>query len=200
MVWLLVPLGYLAGSVPWGLIVVRLARRTDIRSLGSGRTGVTNVLRVAGKRAAAAVLLADVGKGLALVVAARLLTDDAWVHAATAAAVIVGHIWPVLAGFRGGRGIATALGAAGALEPWAVVLGFGTFLPLVALTRYVSLGSLLGVLVAVATFAVRTVVFGAPAAYLWFAVACGALIIAVHRDNIARLVRGVERRIGERPA
>ena len=198
MVWGLVPLGYLAGSVQWGLIVVRLLRGVDVRAQGSGKTGMTNVLRAAGKRAAAGVLVADVGKAVVLVVAARLLTDETAVHAATAAAVIVGHIWPVFAGFRGGRGIATGFGTALALDPWTVLIGVGVFIPLVALTRYMSLGSVAAVLAVVATFGVRTAALGAPSAYAWYAAGCGALIVAAHRDNIARLLRGTERRFGER--
>ena len=123
MVWLLVPAAYLIGSVQPGLIVVKLTMHLDVRTLGSGRTGMTNVLRAAGKRAAAVVFLADAGKGLAVTLAARLLSEDASVQAAAGTAVIVGHVWPVFAGFRGGRGIATGLAASLGLDPWAAIVG-----------------------------------------------------------------------------
>ena len=198
MVWLLVPLAYLVGSVQPGLIVVRLMRDVDVRTVGSGGTGVTNVLRAAGKRAAAAVFVADGGKGLAIAIAARLLSpDNANLHALAAAAVIAGHVWPILTRFRGGRGMATGFGAALGFDPWPGVVGLAGFVPVVALTRYVSLGSVVAVLLGVGAFAVRAAFFDAPLAYVWFAIAGGALIIAKHRENIRRLLRGQERRLGQ---
>lgn len=198
MEWLLVPAAYLAGSIQWGLYVVRLTVRIDIRSVGSGKTGAANVLRTSGKLPAAIVFLADVSKGVGLPLLARAVSDNEWVHVATAAAVIMGHIWPVLAGFRGGRGIATGLGAASGLDPWIAIVGLGIFAPVVGGTRYVSLGSILAVFGAVGTFAVRAAVFDAPLPYVGFGVAVGTLLIVMHRDNIRRLLKRQERRIGGR--
>ena len=198
MEWLLVPAAYLLGSVQPGLVVVRLAQRRDVREVGSGKTGMTNVLRTAGKRAAALVFALDVAKGALPVLAAASVSGDARVEAAAATAVLVGHIFPVFAGFRGGRGVATGVGAAMALLPWAGVAGVAVFAPVVLLTRYVSLGSVLGAAAAAGAFVVAAVVGGVPAPHLWFAVVCGPLIIGMHRDNIARLLNGTERRIGER--
>ena len=144
MEWLLVPAAYLLGSVQPGLVVVRLAQRRDVREVGSGKTGMTNVLRTAGKRAAALVFALDVAKGALPVLAVASVSGDARVEAAAAAAVLIGHIFPVFAGFRGGRGVATGVGAAMALLPWAGVAGVAVFAPVVLLTRYVSLGSVLG--------------------------------------------------------
>ena len=192
------PAAYLLGSVQPGLIVVKLTMRLDVRTLGSGGTGMTNVLRTAGKRAAAVVFLADAGKGLAAVLTARALTDDPSVHAAAATAVLVGHVWPVFAGFRGGRGIATGVATTLGLDPWAALAGVGTFVPVLGAFRYVSLASVVSVLAAVVAFAVRAVLFDAPAAYLGYFVAGAVLIIAMHRDNIRRLLRGEERRLGGR--
>ncbi|MCI0815991.1 MAG: glycerol-3-phosphate 1-O-acyltransferase PlsY [Chloroflexi bacterium] len=200
MEWLLVPAAYLLGSVQPGLIVVKLTMDVDVRTLGSGRTGMTNVLRTAGKRAAAVVFLADAGKGLAAVLAARALTDEPLVHAAVATAVLVGHVWPVFAGFRGGRGIATGVATTLGIDPWASLAGVGTFLPVLGVSRYVSLASVVSVIAAVAAFAVRAAFFDAPAAYLGYFVAGAVLIIATHRDNIRRLLRGEERRLGGRAA
>ena len=177
--------------------MVRPMRDVDVRTVGSGGTGVTNVLRAAGKRAAAAVFVADGGKGLAIAIAARLLSDDANLHALAAAAVIAGHVWPVLARFRGGRGMATGFGAALGLDLWPGVVGLAGFVPVVALARYVALGSVVAVLLGVGAFAIRAAFFGAPLAYVWFAIAGGALIIAMHRENIRRLLRGQERRLGQ---
>ena len=199
MAWLLVPAAYLLGSVQPGLIVVKLTMDVDIRTLGSGRTGMTNVLRTAGKRAAAVVFLADAGKGLVAALAARALTDDFLVHAAVATAVLGGHVWPVFAGFRGGRGIATSVATSLGLDPWVALAGVGAFVPVLGVSRYVSLASIAAVLAAVAAFVVRAALFDAPAAYLVYAFAGGTLIIAMHRDNIRRLIGGDERRLGGRP-
>jgi glycerol-3-phosphate acyltransferase PlsY len=195
--WLLVPTAYLIGSFQWGLYVVLLTKRIDVRTVGSGKTGTTNVLRTSGKGAAVLVLLADAAKGLGVVVLARVLSDDTSLHAAVSAAVIAGHIWPVLAGFKGGRGIATGLGTVGGLDPVSPFIGLAAFIPVVAGTRYVSLGSVLGVLALMITFAVRAAVFDGPLPYVWFVLGMGSVVIGMHRDNIRRLVAGTERRIGQ---
>ena len=198
MTWLLVPVAYLVGSVQWGLYVVRWTKRIDIRTVGSGKTGTTNVLRTAGKGAAVLVLAMDAAKGLAMVVVARLLSDDPWVHAAVATAAVAGHIWPVLAGFKGGRGIATGLGATAGLGWLGPAIGLCVFIPLVALTRYVSLGSVLGVATVIASYGVLTAWADVPVAYFIYTAVTGGLIIVMHRDNIRRLLAGTERRIGRR--
>ena len=197
--WALVP-AYLLGSVQPGLLIVRLTQGRDVRGLGSGKTGVTNVLRAAGKRAAAVVLALDLAKGALPPLLARALWGDPWLEAAAAAAVLLGHVFPAFAGFRGGRGVAPGVGAAAALLPWAGLAGIAAFAPAVLLTRYVSLGSMLGVLAAMGAFVVAAAAFGQPLPHLWFALACGPLVIAMHRDNIARLLRGEERRLGDRDA
>jgi glycerol-3-phosphate acyltransferase PlsY len=197
MEWVLVPVAYLAGSIQWGLYVVHLTRRMDVRTVGSGKTGTTNVLRTAGKTAAAIVLLADAGKGLTMALVARVISDDPVLHAAVATAVVVGHIWPVFAGFRGGRGIATGFGTALGLDVWATLAGLLVFIPTVALTRYVSLGSVLGVATVIVALGARAIAFDVPAPYALFALVAGSLVIAMHHDNIKRLIAGTERRIGQ---
>lgn len=198
MEWLLVPAAYFLGSVQPGLLIVRLLLRRDVREVGSGKTGMTNVMRTAGKKAAALVFVLDVAKGVAPVLVAASVSDDAWVEAATAVAVVLGHVFPVFAGFRGGRGVATGVGAASALLPWAGAVGIVLFIPVVLLTRYVSLGSVLGVAAVFAGFVVEAVVYDLPTAHLVFALIVGPLIVGMHRDNIVRLLRGTERRIGQR--
>ena len=196
--WGLVPLAYVIGSVPWGLLVVRLIRRVDVRDYGSGKTGGTNVLRSAGKGAAVLVLAADAGKGAAVVALAMAMTSSDSVPAAAAGAAVAGHVWPLFAGFRGGRGIATGVGVSLVLEPWIGLMGLAAFAPVVLLTRYVSLGSMCGVVAIATTFVVTAILDEQPTAYLGFAIATGSLVLFMHRDNVRRLLAGEERRLGAR--
>ena len=199
MDWLLVPGAYLLGSIQPGLLLIRMTRGMDVRDVGSGKTGVTNVLRTGGKGAALVVLVMDCGKGSAAALVARALSESAWVEAGAAAAVMVGHVFPVFAGFRGGRGVATGVGAAGGLLPWTALVGVGIFAPVVLLTRYVSLGSVLAVIGVVAAYGAAAATLGLPLPHLWFALGCGPLVVWMHRDNIQRLLRGTERRLGDPP-
>ena len=197
MEWLLIPAAYLVGSLQWGLYVVRITRGVDIRAVGSGRTGTTNVLRTSGKAAALIVLAADFGKGAAITVIARVVSDDPTIHAAVASAVVFGHIWPVIAGFRGGRGVATGVGTATAVDPIAAAVGIAFFVPFVAITRYVSLGSVAGVAGAAATIVVLATFYDLPAPFAVYALVTGPIIVVAHRDNIRRILEGTERRIGK---
>ena len=145
-------LGYLLGAIPFGLIIGRFTKGIDLREYGSHRTGATNALRTLGTRAAAAVFVLDVAKGVAAVVLARaLFAGDPlvdWAAAVAGVAAIVGHNWSVFIGFTGGRGVATSAGALAAMSPWTILI----VAPIVALliwrTRYVSLGSVTGALAA----------------------------------------------------
>ena len=143
------------------------------------------------------MLAGDAGKGLSVALVARAISDDTALHAVAAAAVIVGHIFPVLAGFKGGRGIATGLGTIAGLGVWGPAIGLLVFIPVVAVTRYVSLGSVLGVATTMVFFTAQTIWFGGPVPYFLFVASCGTLIIAMHRGNIQRLIAGKERRIGQ---
>ncbi len=195
--WGLVPLAYVIGSVPWGLLVVRLLRRVDVRDSGSGKTGMTNVLRSAGAGAAVLVLAADAGKGAAVVALAMAMTSSDSVPAAAAGAAVAGHVWPLFAGFRGGRGIAIGVGVSLVLEPWIGLVGLAAFAPVVLLTRYVSLGSICGVVAISVAFIVTAALDEQPMAYLGFAIATSSLILFMHRDNVRRMLAGEERRLGE---
>ncbi|MYK34391.1 MAG: acyl-phosphate glycerol 3-phosphate acyltransferase, partial [Chloroflexi bacterium] len=155
------------------------------------------VMRTAGKKAAALVFVLAVAKGVAPVLLAAEVSGDAWLEAATATVVVVGHVFPVFAGFRGGRGVATGVGAASALLPWAGIAGI-VFVPVVLLTRYVSLGSVVGVGAVFVGFVVAMAAYDLPTPHFVFALIIGPLIIGMHRDNIVRLLRGTERRIGQR--
>jgi glycerol-3-phosphate acyltransferase PlsY len=190
--------GYLLGSIPTGLIAGRLAGGVDLRDYGSGKTGFTNSLRVIGLRRSAPVFVGDFAKGLAAALLPLLWTDDPWARATGALAAVVGHVWPLFAGFRGGRGVLTGAGALAGLNPVPVLIA----LPLAALvlyaTRYMSLVSI----TTAAVLALLFIVFAAAGVHDWaFAVAAtvgAALVIALHRDNISRLLAGNERRVGER--
>jgi acyl phosphate:glycerol-3-phosphate acyltransferase len=196
---LLVAASFLAGAVPWGYLAGKLSRGIDLRRVGSGGTGATNVLRTLGRGAAIAVLVLDFLKGLLPVVMARAAGfAPEWVAAAGVAAV-AGHCWSPFIGFKGGKGVATGAGVALALFPPAIVA-----LPVLALvvwrTRFVSLGSL----IAAAIAGLLAVVFAADGRLAWPSavaiVAVAGIIVYRHRENIERLRRGTERRFGEKVA
>jgi len=200
---LVVIIAYLLGSIPFGYLIVRKKLGDDIRESGSGGTGATNVSRRAGRTAGVATLVLDAFKGsLAVLIARTLLTGpplvvDWWV-AATAIAVIVGHIFPVWLGLRGGKGVATGVGVFLVLAPVALACAGVLFVAIVGLTRYVSLGSITAA-VALPVFVWLQNVFVEPVAdlrpLLIAAIAGALLILFAHRGNIARLARGTESRI-----
>jgi glycerol-3-phosphate acyltransferase PlsY len=201
---LLVALGYLVGAVPVGLIVGRLVAGIDLRRHGSRRIGATNALRTLGTRWALVVFALDVAKGIAAVVLARALYQAGppgspdWVAAAAGVAAVAGHNWSAFIGFTGGRGVATAAGGLGALAPLALAI----IVPVVALvvwrTRFVSLGSLTAVVLAVLLTAGLATSGQGSLAAVGYALAAGTLVWIAHRDNIERLRAGTERRIGDR--
>lgn len=199
-------LGYLVGAIPVGVLAGRLAGGVDLRQQGSRRTGATNALRTLGMGWAVAVLAVDIAKGAAAVLLARLLfqadggPDAAMVAAAAGLAAVVGHNWSVFIRFRGGRGVATTAGGLLVLAPLAVAVLALAVLAVIWRTRYVSAGSLAGAVAApVVTAATAALgVNGWPA--VGYALATGLLVVISHRDNIARLRAGTERRIGEREA
>ena len=191
--------GYLAGSVPSGWLVARLFHGTDIREHGSGRTGSTNVWRTFGIAAGAAAFIGDTLKVVLPLVAVRFaFPDNPAGEAVTAFAAIIGHNWPVFIGFRGGRGIVP--GAAGLLFmlPLVIAVLWAVFLPVILISRYVSLASLATVAAAPILVAIGMLWFQIPVEYLIYAIVGGVLIIVQHRDNIARLLAGNERRISLR--
>ena len=195
----MVPLAYLVGSIPFGLLAGKLVAKVDIRDYGSGKIGMTNVLRTAGATAAAVVLLLDMGKAVAVVVIARLLFDSGGAEAAAALAVIFGHNWPVFIGFRGGRGTASGWGGLLILSPIAGLIASVIGLGLVALTRYVSLGSITAAALGSAVLIALAVLYDpVPLVYSWYGIIGGTLIVVRHRDNIQRLLNGTERKIGHK--
>ena len=182
---------YLIGSIPFGYLIVRGKIGADIRETGSGGTGATNVSRRAGKVAGVFTLVLDALKGSAAVLIAKTQAGNDWVIAAAAIAVLVGHIFPVWLGFRGGKGVATGAGVFLVLAPIAVLCAGVIFLAIVFSTRYVSLGSMLGA-AAIPLF----VWLQSDSRPLLIAAVLGALLIVfAHRGNIGRLTQGTESQI-----
>jgi glycerol-3-phosphate acyltransferase PlsY len=182
MIWLLV--AYLCGSIPFGLLIARLKTGKDVREVGSGNIGATNVARAAGRGAAIATLVLDALKGLVPVLLAR---GPAWLPAACAICAVLGHCFPVWLKFRGGKGVATGLGVSLALAPWAALAGAATWGVLYKLYRISSVGSLAGVAVALAVAALTSDAFAVEGV-----AAVAALIVVRHAGNIRRLLRKQE--------
>ncbi len=189
-------LSYLLGSLSWGYMLLRWRMGVDVRGYGSGRTGMSNVLRTGGGKAAAAVLTLDVGKGVLAVVMAREITGSSTGEVAAALAALVGHNWPVFLGFRGGRGILTALGGLSMMTPVPAVVATASFLAAAFWSRYISLGSIIGVLAGAASLIGLALAGWYSSTYMLFAGAATVMIIWQHRDNIQRIRQGNERRMG----
>ena len=196
-------IAYLIGSIPFGYLIVRGKLGDDVRQSGSGGTGATNVSRRAGRAAGVFTLVLDALKGVIAVLVARTVFAGVgpyadWLAAAAGIAAIVGHIFPVWLGFRGGKGVATGVGVFFILAPVALLCAGVLFVAIVALTRYVSLGSIIAA-VTIPLFVWLQAVFVEPVADLWpllTATITGALLILfAHRGNIGRLARGTESQI-----
>lgn len=184
---------YLLGAIPFGYLIYRMRTGRDIRGEGSGNIGATNVSRLAGKASGAVTLILDVGKGyLAVLLATWFLPADPNFRSFAALAVLVGHMFPVFLGFRGGKGVAAALGSFAALAPWAVVTTLFCFVMVAWKTRYVSLASI----IAAVLFLPADLVFYEPTKIQALTASLAvALIIFKHRANIQRLKNGTESKI-----
>ena len=186
---------YLTGSVSWGYILIRLMRGQDIRDFGSGRTGMSNILRTAGIRAAATVFVLDCSKGILAVFLARYVIGDGAPEVMAGLVALCGHNWPVFLRFRGGRGILPGLGGLVVMDPWVALTGAVLFLLIVSTTRYLSLGSIVGTAsIAVLSLAL-TLWWEHHQLYTIYAIAGGSIIIWQHRDNLKRIIGGTEPRI-----
>jgi acyl phosphate:glycerol-3-phosphate acyltransferase len=187
---LLVVVGYLCGSIPWGVLLTRRVG-IDIRHTGSGNIGAANVARSAGVGLGLATLAADALKGAAPVLLARWLGADPAVAAAAGLAAFAGHVFPVTLRFAGGKGVATALGVWAALAPLPLSVALAVFLLAFLACRYVSLASVLAAL----TGPLAAAVLGEPRVVLVTGTAMTAVIVLRHRDNFARLLAGTEPRV-----
>jgi glycerol-3-phosphate acyltransferase PlsY len=192
----LIGVAYLCGSIPMGVVVARLTGGVDPRTVGSGRTGGTNALRALGRRRAAVVVAGDVLKGALPVLLARYTVGGAFIESLCAVAAVAGAIWSVFVGFRSGRGVGTGVGTMLVIQPIAVLIALPVFVVAILITRYVSLGSLLGsAAIAIAVFVMWAVANGPiSGAYTLYAVAGAALVWLAHADNIERLMHGQERK------
>lgn len=194
--WLIsVPLAYLLGSIPFGYILVKIFRKQDIRTTGSGNIGATNVARSGAKGLGIATLLLDLAKGyVAVLIAQKLAPANYDLAVVAAVAAILGHVFPVWLGFRGGKGVATALGVFLALTWPSALCTLGVFAGVFALTRYVSLASILAA-AAFPLFGFYFVPYRSPIVIVGF-LFIPLLIIVKHHQNIRRLLAGTESRFG----
>ena len=193
-----IAVGYLIGSVPFGLIASRLASGVDVRDFGSGKTGMTNVIRTSGKKVGIAVLLLDMSKAVIAIAVVIAFSDTPGLQSAAGLAALLGHNFPVFAGFRGGRGIATGWGGLFILSPWAGLIATGVGVPLVFASKYVSLGSIVGATsgcVALIALAATGVI---ETDFMWYGIVGAPAVVIRHYDNILRLMRGEERKLGSK--
>lgn len=205
-----VVVGYLLGSIPFGLIIGRLAKGVDIRQYGSGKTGATNLMRVAGTRLGILTIVLDVVKGGAAVVLAGLIVDSSsgmlaignvylsWQHVAqvgAALAAVIGHDWPLFAKFRGGRGVTAYFGTLFAICPPAGIFGAEVVAIAALRSRHMSVGSILGAVASWCLMVPLTIVYGFPPIYLAYGLVVTALLLFQHHDNIRRIRQGTERRL-----
>ena len=203
-------IGYLLGSIPFGLLISKRSSKVDIRQYGSGKIGATNVLRAAGRKAAALVVVLDVSKGALAVVLAGLIIGQSYLmvgdfglgvlvaRVLAALAAIAGHNWSVFLKFHGGRGVATFMGGLIALSPVAAIFGGEVFIIGAGLTKFASLGSIAAAVSTYIILALLVIMNKFPIEYLVYALIGTIIIIVMHRDNIRRLLSGKERKLGEK--
>ncbi|CAM4222986.1 glycerol-3-phosphate 1-O-acyltransferase PlsY [Paenibacillus tarimensis] len=190
---LAIVISYLLGSISFSILIAKWVKGIDIRNHGSGNAGATNTLRVLGKGPAAAVFLLDVAKGIAAVWLGYWLSGgNGWIQAACGLAAITGHNWPVWFRFKGGKGIATTIGVMASLAFLPSLVAGIAAIASIAITRYVSLGSLIFAGLA----PVMMLVFNAEASIFWTSLLLGVYAFIRHRTNIKKLVQGKENKLG----
>ena len=190
--------GYFLGSIPFGVLIARWRRGIDISRYGSGSTGATNVLRTMGWQASAFVFLGDMLKSLVAVALAHMLVDSAAVAAWAGVAAVAGHCWSIYIGWRGGRGVTSTFGAPLLIQPIVALLSLAVAALVMGGTRFASLGSLCGVGFGAVAMAYLLVSHLVPTGDLIFVVGAPLIVYVRHRDNIERLLRGTERKIGQK--
>ncbi len=194
MVYLILLVAYLLGSLPFGYILTRLLHGKDIRDFGSGNIGATNVLRVYGGRSALPVFILDLAKGLVAVLLARAVSDVPTVYLTAGFLAMLGHSFPIYLKFKGGKAVATSIGVLLALSGWVTLIVIACFLAIVSLTRYVSLGSIISMLILAPVFWL----LGFELPYILFGFAAAILVIVRHHENIGRLLKGKESKLGRK--
>jgi glycerol-3-phosphate acyltransferase PlsY len=193
--YLLIALAYFLGSVPVGILLAKM-KGADPRKVGSGNIGATNVMRAAGKTTGALTLIGDALKGFLPVAVALLLDEPKLIVAAVGLSAFLGHLFPVFLNFRGGKGVATALGVYLGLDPFAVLIAVIIFVLITLKWRFVSLGSLVGV----TAMPLLLYFLNATDQYIYLVLIIGALIFIKHRNNIRRLISGTESKITRKNA
>lgn len=205
---LIVLLSYLLGSISFAVIISRLCAKDDVRTHGSGNAGMTNMLRTYGKRLAALTLIGDFGKGVLAIVLSRVLWSQMQLEFAlfdpayiAGLFVLLGHLYPVFFGFRGGKGVLTTIGIILVINPVVFLLLVAVFLPVILITRIVSLGSICGAIsYPILTFLVDRFLWHTDPFYdTLFACVYGGIVLWMHRSNIKRLLNGTEYRFGQKP-
>ena len=191
---LLIPMGYLIGSLPMGVIVAKLTGGTDPRTVGSGRTGGTNMLRAGGWGRAIAVALLDLSKGAVPILFAVAVGAPVEVAALTGLAAVLGSWKSIFLGFHGGRGVATGVGGMIAIAPWIIPLALPAFIIIIGVTRYVSLGSMLGTLFGALVVIAFMIAGWIDPGWLLYIIPGEIIVWVAHRDNIVRLLNGTERK------
>jgi glycerol-3-phosphate acyltransferase PlsY len=189
------------GAFPSGVVFGRLFKGVDLREYGSGKTGTTNSLRTLGWRISLLVFALDLGKGVAAVVLAQALFPAEyrpWAVLVAGLACMLGHDYSIFIRFTGGRGAATGLGELLGVSPLAVFILVIIGVPLLLITRYVSLASIVGATFGPVALLIVSYLTGMDWRYVFFGIVCGGLIVIKHRDNIQRLLNGTERKLGEK--
>lgn len=186
--------GYFLGNISTSYIVGKMTKNIDIRKFGSGNAGATNTLRVLGVKAGLLVFAVDIIKGVIAVLIGRLIAGDIGGMIAGGAAV-AGHVWPVILGFKGGKGVATSFGMFLVMFPWAALVMFVVFFTLVAVTRYMSVGSI----TAAVLLPILLLVSGYDVVYVLFGLVMAMLVVYLHKENLVRLLAGKENKIGGKP-
>ncbi len=194
MVFVILILAYLLGSLPFGYILTRLMHNTDIRNYGSGNIGATNVLRVYGWRSALPVFILDLAKGLVAVLLARAVIDLQAIYLTAGFLAMFGHSFSIYLKFKGGKAVATSIGVLLALSGWVTLVTVACFLAIVYFTRYVSLGSMISMLILPPVFWL----LGFDLPYILFGLAAAVLVIVRHHENIGRLLKGKESKLGRK--
>lgn len=194
MIYIVITAAYLIGSLPFGYIVAKVFRKTDIRNYGSGNIGATNVLRVMGWRAALPVFVLDMLKGAAAVLLAKTVSDLPAIYLSAGFMAMIGHSFPLFLGFRGGKAVATGIGVMAAVSGWVTLSMIVAAGLIVAVTRYVSLGSIIGTILVPLFFWL----LGFDLPYIIFGLATALLVALRHHANIGRLLKGSESKLGQK--
>lgn len=202
-----VVLAYLVGSISFGLLIGKLIKGIDIRNFGSGSTGATNVARVCGPIWGIIALILDMGKAaIPVALTVYILETPDWSHSLTGLSAIAGHVWPLFTNFKGGKGIASGWAALIVLSPWSGVAATLAAAPVIGITRYVSLGSIVGSVVGGLSITVLAIlnnletegVPNIPFVYSAYGLIGGAITVLLHKDNVKRLIKGNESKLGQK--